>query len=392
MQTTSVENYYDLLGVEKSASLSEIKKAYFTKIREFPNETHPDQFQQLTKAYKILVSSDDRKQYDYNLNDNGKYTRLLNQAVDTMNKDQYHRALTLLEDMLRSYPNDYSIQLNIAICYISLERLEEAKRLLFQLETNHPEDEMILSLLGRTFLNLSMYHQARKYYEKLVKLNSEEQNYYIGLSSSFLNLKEYDQALKILENKLSQKKEKIYDFPLLEELFFITMIADKLTYHKNVIQRIKNLYSTHEEKEQLLNMLIRLCTSIENDNLGFKELVNLVEEINDYDNKEVTEWVLEAESYIRSDLYYYGDPISSQTEYNTSSSNSNQTDFDDENPRGSILYSIIFGIIASFFLSPIGGIIVGVVWYFFASAIKKLISFLGCLVLIVLIVGIIANM
>jgi hypothetical protein len=35
MQTISVENYYDLLGIKKDASLGEIKKAYFTKIREF---------------------------------------------------------------------------------------------------------------------------------------------------------------------------------------------------------------------------------------------------------------------------------------------------------------------------------------------------------------------
>lgn len=153
IQTASVENYYTLLGVDNNASQSQIKKAYFAKIREFPNETHPVQFQLLSKAYKLLMDSDAKAKYDYDLKDNGSYNRLLNNAIEVMDKGQYNHSLNMLQNMDRSYPNDVTIQQNIAICYINLEQYEDAKRILLRLESNHPNNEMVFDLLGQTYLN-----------------------------------------------------------------------------------------------------------------------------------------------------------------------------------------------------------------------------------------------
>src|SRR5689334_17489601 len=61
------ENYYDILGVSKSASSEEIKKAY----RRLAHQYHPDKgkgneekFKQVNEAYQVLSSADKRAQYD----------------------------------------------------------------------------------------------------------------------------------------------------------------------------------------------------------------------------------------------------------------------------------------------------------------------------------------
>lgn len=61
------ENYYDILGVGKSASADEIKKAY----RKLAHQHHPDKgqgdsekFKQVNEAYQVLSNTEKRAQYD----------------------------------------------------------------------------------------------------------------------------------------------------------------------------------------------------------------------------------------------------------------------------------------------------------------------------------------
>ncbi len=61
------KNYYDILGVSKSASQEEIKRAY----RKLAHQYHPDKgngneekFKEVNEAYQVLGSEDRRRQYD----------------------------------------------------------------------------------------------------------------------------------------------------------------------------------------------------------------------------------------------------------------------------------------------------------------------------------------
>lgn len=395
MQSIKDKNLYELLGIDSNASSSQIKKAYFLKIREFPNETYPEEFQALTKAYKTLSNEEARTQYDHEIQDNGAYSKLIALANESMSKEQYNSALYTLEDMLKTYPNDITIKQQMAICYMNLDRDEEAKKILLPLEENNPNDEMTLNLVGQLYYKLKLYKLAEVRYSKLVTLNPREKNYFISLANIYVNLGEHVNALTILEENLNQGKETVYDFPLFEHLFFITMIADKPSYHKKVIIRIKKLPSTSEEKSILLNMLMNSIDEIDNENIGFKELVQLVKDINGGQDSGVNEWLKNTESYIRSDILYYGETQLSyqnsnpSTNYSQSVSSSTMEANYDYQERGSFVFAVILGIITSFIFTPIGGIIIGFIWYFNAGSLKKVLNFLGCLAVIIVFFGII---
>jgi curved DNA-binding protein CbpA len=64
MNLTALESPYKILGVERTASESEIKQAYFALVREHPPERDPEGFKRIRAAYEKLRAGGERAETD----------------------------------------------------------------------------------------------------------------------------------------------------------------------------------------------------------------------------------------------------------------------------------------------------------------------------------------
>jgi DnaJ-class molecular chaperone len=114
-----MENYYELLNVDISATNREIKRAYRKKVVRFNNREMNDQekeyVKRLKKAVYILVDSSLRKLYNkklFELNNNNKPN--LNENFNLMKKDKFskdknkciHDRIFDLQDLYNLKPKD----------------------------------------------------------------------------------------------------------------------------------------------------------------------------------------------------------------------------------------------------------------------------------------------
>ncbi|MDE5729303.1 MAG: DnaJ domain-containing protein, partial [Clostridia bacterium] len=67
------KNYYDVLGVSKTATADEIKSAYRKLAKQYHPDFHPgdnaaaEKFKEINEANEVLSDENKRKQYDFEL-------------------------------------------------------------------------------------------------------------------------------------------------------------------------------------------------------------------------------------------------------------------------------------------------------------------------------------
>ncbi|WP_058308430.1 tetratricopeptide repeat protein [Gracilibacillus massiliensis] len=366
------QNLYEVLGVDENGSQTDIKRAYYRQIRIYTNEKHPEKFQELNQAYETLFDEGKRQEYDRMIQDGGRYETAANQVVEHINNQNYYRAAQLLEEMLQDYPDDPTVKFKLADVYISLERFQDAKRLGADLILEDPNSEEYRLLMRQIYFHLGDAYKEEVQLKKLIQLNLNERNYHLLLSHLYTERDQYDESIRVIEEGLLVTPNGIEDYFLLSELYFLAFLNQDEFLRKNTLKKMRQLPNNEEEKQQVMAFIMNNCDNVDQNHPALPDLVRLVEKMNHPSYDEVEDWLNERQHLLNNNQEHQ--PSNYQEEVT-------------EDLRGSILGSIIVGIIFSFIATPIVGIIVGFVYYFYAERIKQI---LGCLILIIIAVAVIA--
>lgn len=189
------KNFYELLGVSRTATEEEIKRAYFNLARKY----HPDRFNQqvkdtslineifnsLTNAYRILIDPQKRKQYDSQLGsgsqdsteDQGKKADIkFRQARTLFNQGMYEEAIIFLEEAIRLRRDkaDYFLLLAMAESKLDAYKKKAEQDFLHAIELQPWNADAYLGL-GMLYMNEGLKIKARKQLEKALEIDPDRQ-------------------------------------------------------------------------------------------------------------------------------------------------------------------------------------------------------------------------
>ncbi|MEX1028715.1 MAG: DnaJ domain-containing protein [Paenibacillaceae bacterium] len=99
-RNADIENYYKILGTRANATPDTIKQKYIEHVRQSPPETHPEQFQQIRRAYETLRDPHKRSEYDLQRKYGGKLEEMLDEAYELSGQSDWKKASILFMRIL----------------------------------------------------------------------------------------------------------------------------------------------------------------------------------------------------------------------------------------------------------------------------------------------------
>jgi len=180
-----MKDFYEILGVEKTATKAQIKKAY----RKLAKIHHPDKggdedvFKNISKAYEVLTDPDKRERYD-----RGEYTDDYRSP-----NDQAHDNLTRIFDMVihgHGFMADHTD--------LIVRMKEEINDMTLKMRNDISEIEGTIKKLKSILKRLKKADFLKDYARNILSANEarktqiEEAIKVQGLMLEFLNISEYD--------------------------------------------------------------------------------------------------------------------------------------------------------------------------------------------------------
>lgn len=290
-----LENFYKILGVRANATQASIKQKYIASVKSFPPETHPEEFQQIRRAYETLKDPLKRRQYDLVRKYDGKFEKMMDDIWKYIEEGHYAEATALVNKLFELMPEDYNLHLILAQIAILDEDYSTFYEQFNIVEKKAPDQEKPMLMVVKAKMLLDAEDS-----EEALQVLDEARSNFPGEIHMFLSL--YTEAYTDLD-----REDDLWDFILTlvpvqgtesseDILIFIywlnTMFElEQWSFKAKIQQRIRKLLKSVKAEEDKL--MIREALQFEHE--GFFDVGRF----------------REAEIYI--DLLYYIDSANPET-------------------------------------------------------------------------------
>lgn len=206
---------YALLRVPPEADPRDIKKAYFGLVRQYPPETHAEEFQRIREAYETLSNAEARKAYDAarvqqaSAGLREELVAIMRDAIAAMESREYERAIPLLTGVLNENAAAEEARARICACLLNLGRFDEALRHGREFAKHHPALSQAELFSGYAARGLKHFTDARGHFVRASELDPLDFRPIRAVVDVDFQREKPEAALYFLEERLKTAAESI---------------------------------------------------------------------------------------------------------------------------------------------------------------------------------------
>jgi curved DNA-binding protein CbpA len=203
-----VKNYYEVLGIEKTADAQQIKRAYFALVRQYPPERFPEEFKELRAAYETLSSDKKRAEYD----DIGalpdSIAPLFWQAQEHNCRGRHSQASDLYRTILKLYPDLIKIRAEYARSLDAEGKSGLALKVWEALCKQEPSNALYVFRLAISYEERGWNKKAAAQYWRALDIDSANAECWSSLINYSAKDKDPTEAKKLCRQALEAVREK----------------------------------------------------------------------------------------------------------------------------------------------------------------------------------------
>ncbi|GHT87080.1 hypothetical protein FACS1894137_13640 [Spirochaetia bacterium] len=153
-------NYYQTLGVEKTAGDEEIKRAYFSMVRKFQPGSSPEKFKEIRSAYETLRDTQKRAEYDAMGELPDSMAPLFNEAQWFDHLGHHSKAAELYQLILKRHPELDNVREQYAKSLAQDQKIGKAAEVWEELCRRNPANAVYSEELAECYLARGWHKKA----------------------------------------------------------------------------------------------------------------------------------------------------------------------------------------------------------------------------------------
>jgi hypothetical protein len=298
----SVKDYYEVLGVGRTAAPEEIKRSYFARVRQYPPERFPEEFKELRAAYDTLSDKEKRAEYDENGSLPESILPLLYQGRKAGNLGRHAKAAEFYKSILRLHPELDKIREEYAWALEDSGKTGKATEVWEYLCKQCPSNAGYALSLAESYGNRLWHKKALAQYRRALELDKSDPECWLSFIKYLIEMDECDEARVICRQALDAVGETggIYLYLTAFMLFETEDAALAGQNLETIILKAKEMHSgasagasPFKEDDYEAAVFILLSRIEEQDSIHFfpyiKEMAALLPRIND-EQRERLDW------------------------------------------------------------------------------------------------------
>ena len=219
---------YERLGLPRAATPDDVKRAYRELVRIYPPERAPEEFKRIREAYETLSNGPLRLEYDRK--PDPAVDRLLSQAREAMDSEEYAIAERHFKQALVLAPDIYYVRNLLGLCFMYQAKPAEALPQFERLLRIPDAPPAIFGNAGHAYAQLKQFDNAERAFAEAIRRASDNPvEYYLGLADVLVEQDKYDSAVATLETGICADSS--VDFK--DYRYFMKLLEIRLRQHSN---------------------------------------------------------------------------------------------------------------------------------------------------------------